>query len=202
MMITSNQSMLAAAVLRTGPASHRWGQSLYLNVLLWGQSFYFYVLLWGKPSIYMSFYDDNPSISMSFYEDNPSIYMPFYEDNPSISMCPFMRTILITTVLTITPAPSASLCRILTCVQRVLDDLWWSRLFCCRMFRLLALTLPLSSVSNLSLFLSLPMCRRSSLVTGGERGRGAKSYDRKKAWPSINHSIHSACVSPASRNQK
>jgi hypothetical protein len=35
----------------------------------------------------------------------------------------------------------------------------------------------------------------------GGRGRGAKSYDREKAWPSINHSIHSACVSPASRNQ-
>jgi hypothetical protein len=45
-------------------------------------------------------------------------------------------------------------------------------------------------VSNLSLFLSLPVCSRSSLLTRerGE-GRGTKSCDREKAWSSINHSI-------------
>ncbi len=49
---------------------------------------------------------------------------------------------------------------------------------------------PPSPVSKLSLFLSLPVCRRSSLLTReGERGgRGAKSYDR----PSINRSVLSA----------
>ncbi len=49
-------------------------------------------------------------------------------------------------------------------------------------------------VSNLSLFLSLPVCHRSSLLTGNGGkgwglGRGAKSYDRNTAWPSINHAI-------------
>ncbi len=35
------------------------------------------------------------------------------------------------------------------------------------------------------------MCRRLRLPTGrgGVVGRGAKSYDRENAWPSINHSI-------------
>jgi hypothetical protein len=42
-----------------------------------------------------------------------------------------------------------------------------------------------SPVSKSSLFLSLPVCRRSSLLRGGG-GRGAESYDRKKAWASIN----------------
>ncbi len=51
-----------------------------------------------------------------------------------------------------------------------------------------------SPVSNLSLFLSLPVCRRWSWLTerGGGRRGGAKSCDREKAWPSINHSILSA----------
>ena len=50
---------------------------------------------------------------------------------------------------------------------------------------------PLSPVSKLSLFLSLPVCSRSSLLTGeGERGQGgAKSYRGEEAWSSINHSI-------------
>jgi hypothetical protein len=42
------------------------------------------------------------------------------------------------------------------------------------------------------LFLCFPVCRRSSLLTGGvggRGGRGAKSYAREKAWPSVNHSI-------------
>ncbi len=45
-------------------------------------------------------------------------------------------------------------------------------------------------VSKLSIFLSLPVCRRSSIVTwdGGGGGGGAKSCDRQKAWSSIYHS--------------
>ncbi len=37
---------------------------------------------------------------------------------------------------------------------------------------------------------SLAVCRRSSTMTGeeGEGGRGAKSYECKKAWPSVNPS--------------
>jgi hypothetical protein len=47
------------------------------------------------------------------------------------------------------------------------------------------------SVRKMSLFLSLPVSRRSSLlmVEGGGGGGGAKSYFGEKAWPSINHSI-------------
>ena len=44
----------------------------------------------------------------------------------------------------------------------------------------------------------LPVCRRSSLltaVTGEGSGRGAKSYDREKAWPSFNHPILSGASS-------
>ncbi len=52
---------------------------------------------------------------------------------------------------------------------------------------------PPSPIGKLSLFLSVPVCRRSSLLTGEEVGRevgrGAKSCDRKKAWPSVNHWI-------------
>jgi hypothetical protein len=49
-----------------------------------------------------------------------------------------------------------------------------------------------SPVSKLSLFLNLPVCGRSSLLTGEgkpEGGRDAKSCDREKAWPSINNLI-------------
>jgi hypothetical protein len=45
---------------------------------------------------------------------------------------------------------------------------------------------PPSSVSKLSLFLSLPACRRSNLLAR-ERGVGEEP-NREKAWPSINHS--------------
>jgi hypothetical protein len=59
------------------------------------------------------------------------------------------------------------------------------------MIRLLAHSLLPSAISMLSLFLSLHVCRRSSLLTERGKGdvRGAISYDRGKAWPSINHSI-------------
>ncbi len=52
---------------------------------------------------------------------------------------------------------------------------------------------PTSPFSKLSLLLSLPVCCRSSLMTG--RGRayrgGAESYDNEKAWSSINYSLSS-----------
>jgi hypothetical protein len=49
---------------------------------------------------------------------------------------------------------------------------------------------PYYPVSKVSIFLSLPVCRRSSIVTwdGGGGGGGAKSCDRQKAWSSIYHS--------------
>ncbi len=49
---------------------------------------------------------------------------------------------------------------------------------------------PHSPFSNLSLLLSLPVCCRSSLLTGAG-GRRAKTYDREKAWPmpSTNRSL-------------
>ncbi len=71
--------------------------------------------------------------------------------------------------------------------QRVLKNLQRSRLC---MIRLLAHPLPPSPISNLSLFLSLPVCRRSSDRERGG-GRGAKSYDSEKAWPSVNPSLRS-----------
>jgi hypothetical protein len=56
--------------------------------------------------------------------------------------------------------------------QRGLNDLPRARLSCGRMIRLHAHPLPLSSISKLSLFLSLPVCRRSSLLTGEGEGLG------------------------------
>jgi hypothetical protein len=53
---------------------------------------------------------------------------------------------------------------------------------------------PPSTVSKLSIFLSFPVRCFSVEFTdekGGGGGRGAKSYEREKAWPSINHSIFS-----------
>ncbi len=52
----------------------------------------------------------------------------------------------------------------------------------------LAPTPPPSLINKLSLILSLPVCRRSRLLTGEGEG-GAKSYDSEKAWFSICHSI-------------
>ncbi len=52
-------------------------------------------------------------------------------------------------------------------------------------------SLPPSSIGKLSLFLTLPVCRRSSLLTGegGGGGGGAKLYDGEEAWYPINHSL-------------
>jgi hypothetical protein len=69
------------------------------------------------------------------------------------------------------------------------------------MVRLLAHPHP---VRKLSLFLGLPVCRRSSLPTeegDGEFGPGAESYDRKKALPSINRSILSLHPFPRGRRE-
>jgi hypothetical protein len=57
------------------------------------------------------------------------------------------------------------------------------------MIRLHARPLPTLPVIKLSILLSLPVCRLSSLLTGegkGGGGRGAESYHREKAWASIN----------------
>jgi hypothetical protein len=48
-----------------------------------------------------------------------------------------------------------------------------------------------SLVSKLSIVFSVHVCHRLNLLTG-EGGGGAKSYDREKAWFSINHSILSS----------
>ncbi len=56
-----------------------------------------------------------------------------------------------------------------------------------------------SLVRKLSLFLSLPVCRRSSFLSGWAR---AKSYACEKAWPSINHSILSSVYQRKSRVKK
>jgi hypothetical protein len=53
---------------------------------------------------------------------------------------------------------------------------------------------PPSLVSKLSLFLRLPVFRRSSLRKGEGGGGGAKSYDGEKVWASINHSVLSEAV--------
>jgi hypothetical protein len=60
----------------------------------------------------------------------------------------------------------------------------------------LAHPLPPSPDCRLSLFPSLPLYRRSSLLTCEEvgDGRGAESYDCEKAWPSINNLIFSSCI--------
>ncbi len=77
-----------------------------------------------------------------------------------------------------------------SCTQRVLNDIQRTRLSCvCD-----PATRPSPPPHQQVVFLF--MCRQSSLLTGeGERGgRGTKSYDPEKAWPSINHSILSGCT--------
>ncbi len=75
--------------------------------------------------------------------------------------------------------------------QRVLNNLGRTRLS--RRSMIWPLTPPpLPPVSELSLFLSLPVCRRSSLLTeerGEGGGGGAKSYASEEALSSINHLI-------------
>jgi hypothetical protein len=67
-------------------------------------------------------------------------------------------------------------------MQRILNELWRTRLRGRR--------IP-SPISNRSFSLSLPVCHRSSLVTGEGRGggEGAKPYDGEKSCSSLNHSI-------------
>jgi hypothetical protein len=54
-------------------------------------------------------------------------------------------------------------------------------------------TFPTYSPLSLQIFVTLSqsVCRRSNLLTeeGEGGGRGAKEYDREKAWSSVNHSI-------------
>ncbi len=85
-----------------------------------------------------------------------------------------------------------------TSVRRVLKNYKGpAKLSCGLMIRLL---IHPSHHQLVSLFLSLPMCRRSNLLTEewGEGGRrvvfGAKSFDREKTWPSINPTILSGSV--------
>ncbi len=80
--------------------------------------------------------------------------------------------------------------------QRVLNDLQRTKLSC-----RLAAPSPPSSVSKLSLFLNLSLCCPVQLThgKGGGGGRGAESYDYKKAWASINHSFFSG---PKDRREK
>ncbi len=59
--------------------------------------------------------------------------------------------------------------------------------------------LPLSPISKLLLFRSLPNVSPVELTDGrgvGGDGLGAELYDRKKAWPSINHSILIEIIAP------
>jgi hypothetical protein len=49
----------------------------------------------------------------------------------------------------------------------------------------LAESIPGRIKSKLSPFLSLPLCRRSSLLTGGGRGRESKSYEREKSFNAL-----------------
>ncbi len=57
---------------------------------------------------------------------------------------------------------------------------------------------PFPPISKLSVILSLPVCRRRAYwqERGRGGGRGAKSYDLEKVWPSISHSILSGQESP------
>ncbi len=71
--------------------------------------------------------------------------------------------------------------------QRVLNDLLRTRLSRCRMIWLLLHILPLSPVGKLTIFLSLPVRSRSSLLTGRrgdgqDMGGGEAPYDGEKAW--------------------
>jgi hypothetical protein len=82
-------------------------------------------------------------------------------------------------------------CNFFPPIQRVLNNLYMTRLSCRLMNWLLVhATPPPSPFSKLSLFLSLPVELTDG--RGGGGGWGAKSYDGKKAWSSINPSILSA----------
>jgi hypothetical protein len=76
-------------------------------------------------------------------------------------------------------------------LQRVLNDLKRTSLSCSRMIWLLIdpyPPLPSASCPSFSFFLSLPLCRRSQLLTG-EEGKGwARSQIIQPHWSSKNHS--------------
>ncbi len=67
--------------------------------------------------------------------------------------------------------------------QRIPNDLLRTRLSCGRMIRFIAHPLPPSPVSNMSLFLSLPVCRLSSLLTEEGGGTGWARSQRQVIWP-------------------
>ncbi len=73
--------------------------------------------------------------------------------------------------------------------RELLTDLQRTRLSFGRMIRLLALPLPPSPVSNLSLFLGLPVCRRSSYLTEEGEGEGVGRRGDEKAWSFTYHLI-------------
>jgi hypothetical protein len=73
------------------------------------------------------------------------------------------------------------------CSQRALNDLRRARLSISRMIWLLAHSLPPSPGSKLDRRHTGRLKKSDNLHMGGG-GRGAESYDRKKVYPSINHS--------------
>jgi hypothetical protein len=84
--------------------------------------------------------------------------------------------------------------------QRGMNDLWRAWLSCGCLIWLHAHPLPPFPVIKLPLFLSLPVCRRSSSLTGegGGGGRGAESYDaslalKSKALKNFFH-LYDACT--------
>jgi hypothetical protein len=80
---------------------------------------------------------------------------------------------------------------ILFILQEVLNDLQRTRLYCGSVIRLLAHSLPHPfPISKASLFFQSSCVSPVELTDRGVRG--AKSYDREKAWHSINYSLFSA----------
>jgi hypothetical protein len=75
--------------------------------------------------------------------------------------------------------------------QRVLNYIQRTKLSRCRMIRLLPHPLPpLTTESCLSFLVFMCVADRASWRDmGGRGGQGTESYDREKAWPSINYSI-------------
>jgi hypothetical protein len=83
--------------------------------------------------------------------------------------------------------------------QRVLNDLWRARLSRRRIIWLLGHPSP--PINKFNRRHTGRLRKRTNFTRKrGEGGwRGAKSYDREEAWPSINHSILSGLKTPYSR---